>query len=199
VNFLAHLFFADDSPASAVGCLLPDFVKGSLSQVPAGPMRDAAELHRLIDRYTDSHPAVRLSMRRLRPGCGHFSAIAVDVLYDHLLSRRWTAYHPMPLDAFIQRAYRHLAEGAGQAPERMRSVLADIVQEDWLRLYGTVDGIRFTLGRMSQRFTRRFNRPVDLLPAAAVLEAQLIELTHEFDTFFPELLLRVAAEQVPAQ
>ena len=59
-------------------------------------------LHRHIDTYTDSHPIVRLSTKRLHEKYGHYSGVIVDILYDHFLAKNWENYSDIdPLTFFV--------------------------------------------------------------------------------------------------
>ena len=55
MNYLAHLYLAEDTPESIIGNLLGDFVKGSAINDYSEGIKAGIKLHRKIDLFTDSH------------------------------------------------------------------------------------------------------------------------------------------------
>ena len=58
MNYLAHLYLADDSPESIIGNLLGDFLKGQGTEGYSDEIKKGIRLHKSVDTYTDSHPIV---------------------------------------------------------------------------------------------------------------------------------------------
>jgi acyl carrier protein phosphodiesterase len=68
MNYLAHLFLAEDTAESLIGNLLGDFVKGSLESHKERYSEDilkGIETHRKADSFTDTHCIFRRSKQRL--------------------------------------------------------------------------------------------------------------------------------------
>ena len=193
MNFLAHLYLAEDSPGALIGNLLPDLVRGvgppSDELDPA--VRAGAALHHRVDVFTDRHAVFRESKGRIRGRHGIFSGIIIDVFYDHFLSVEWSRYHPDPLSGFIEHVYQTFADHAHLMPPPMRPVTERMAAQDWLSSYGSVEGIGLTLARMSRRFRARFDRDVDLGGAVADLEQHYDALGSDFSRFFPQLIAEV--------
>ena len=59
MNYLAHLYLAEQTRGGLLGSLLGDFVKGPLDDRHPRPVRRAIALHRAIDSFTDASPASR--------------------------------------------------------------------------------------------------------------------------------------------
>lgn len=191
MNYLAHLFLADDNGASMIGNLLPDLHRGRLPADLDPIVLQGVVRHRRVDVFTDTHPVFERSRARLRPRHGRYSGVLVDVIYDHVLAVHWLEYHPEPVDQFIARAYRQMLERAELMPPRMRAIMAVMVEQDWLSTYATLDGIAVTLGRMSARLRERFNRRVDLASAVVELREQYAGFEADFAAFFPDLMAHV--------
>ncbi len=191
MNFLAHLYLADDTPGSLIGNILPDLVRGSdrLPDRLDQAVRAGADLHRRVDVFTDLHPVFRQSKARIRARHGIFSGILIDVFYDHFLSVHWGDYHPDPLPDFIRHVYRTFARHAHLMPEAMRPISERMAAQDWLTSYGSIDGVELILERMSRRFEARFDRHVDLAAATADLERHREGLRDDFSRFFPDLVV----------
>ena len=194
MNFLAHLYLTDVDGGEMVGGLLPDLVRG---RVPAG-LADSVQWgvanHRKVDAFTDTHPMFNRSRSRLRESQGRFAGILTDVFYDHFLSVSWGAYHPEPLEGFIDRAHDWLLKAEGLMPEAMRPVVRRMVEQRWLSCYATDDGLRQTLAWMSFRFRQRTGRVIDLTGAVEALVEHREGLAADFELFFPELIAYVGVD-----
>ncbi len=67
MNFLAHLYLSGDDPEIMVGNFIGDFVRGrNVRDQFKTNIALGIELHREIDEFTDSHPVVMESKKRLR-------------------------------------------------------------------------------------------------------------------------------------
>lgn len=197
MNYLAHLYLADDNPASLIGNLLPDLHRGRLPTDLDPVVLEGVYRHRRVDVFTDSHPLFEKSCSRLRPRHGRYSGVLVDVLYDHVLSVHWAEYHPEPLPRFIAGAYEQMLAEAELMPPRMRAIMLMMAHEDWLSTYVTVEGIAHTLRRMSARLRERFDREVDLASAVTELREQYDGFAEDFAGFFPDLMAYVGVNPRP--
>lgn len=191
MNYLAHLFFARDHPASMVGNLWPDFVKGKPPADLPDELLIGIRTHHRVDRFTDTHPVVNVTIQRLRDAIGRYSPIIADVFYDHILARQWDDYHRVPLNRFVARAQEQLQKGRTWMPPRMQRDVDRLIEQDRLMSYRSLEGIAQTLDRMSAYMAHRFNRPVNLHPALAVLQSQRDEFTRDFQAFFPDLIQHI--------
>ncbi len=183
MNFLAHFYLADTSPAELAGSLMGDFVKGRLAGRHPAEMERAIHIHRRIDSFTDGDATVRTSRRRIDPGFRLLRGILVDVFYDHFLARDWLRYSNEPLDAFVVRVYAALdLHGHHFSPplDRVASLMA---AEDWLSSYQTLEGIADVLRRMS----RRLSRTNPLGRGAEELERHYAAFEADFHEFMPRL------------
>src|SRR5688572_11794852 len=105
MNYLAHALLSHQSAEAILGALLGDFVKGPVGAEYPPAVRDAIHLHRLIDRYTDSHPVVLSSRRLVSDARRRFAPIMIDMFYDHFLARHWSDYCDTPLRQFARQVY----------------------------------------------------------------------------------------------
>lgn len=194
MNYLAHLYLADNTPQSLLGNLLGDFLKGA--RVEDFPLEIQAGIRRhfQVDVFTDAHPVPLESRRRIAPPQRRFGGVLVDVFYDHFLARHWREFSPEPLDAFTARTYAALGSQEALLPERLRHALPRMREEDWLGSYREVDGVRNTLRGLA----RRLRREHDLAAGAEELVRHYAELEADFRLFFPDLVRSVRAEAPPA-
>ena len=184
MNYLAHLFLAEDSAESMIGSILGDFIKGQVKDRYPDEIKRGIELHRRIDSYTDSHAMTRACRRLYSPLRRRFAGIIVDLCYDHYLYRHWARFADIPLDRFIARAYTLLKTHQAMLPQRLQTMIPFMVRDDWLGSYRDLGGVEQALGRLSKRVTNG-----DRLPGAIdEIKHHYPELEKNFLIFFPDLI-----------
>lgn len=189
MNFLAHLYLADDTPESIVGNMLGDFAKGDIeAQYPPEICRGIVR-HRKIDVFTDHHPVFRRSKQRLGEQYRHLKGIMVDIFYDHFLARNWSAYASLPLEEFSAHVYRVLNSYKFMLPSRLHRVLFFMETQNWLVSYRSIKGIE----RVMQGMSRRLSRKNLLAESVAELQTHYADLESDFGEFFPEVIEYVEA------
>jgi acyl carrier protein phosphodiesterase len=190
MNWLAHLYLSEPDAAFRIGNLLPDMVSREVLAALPDACRRGVIRHRHIDAWTDSHPLVRSGFPRFQPPVRRFAGILTDVFFDHFLSVDWLRFSPVPLPEFIAEVYGCFESHRHLVPFEAQPILERMRQEDWLGSYGSLEGIRLTLRRMS----RRLRRPVDLADAMPILETHYEAFHSDFHGFFPQLC-RVVTSQ----
>jgi acyl carrier protein phosphodiesterase len=184
MNFLAHIFLSGDRPKIMVGNFIGDFVKGrNLHDRFDHDVVRGIELHRSIDEFTDGHPVVIESKKRLRSKYRHYAGVIVDVFYDHYLAVNWSDYHPVPLPQYAANTYQTLNDHHSLLPTDVQHLLPYMIHGNWLVNYGKVEGIQRALTGISRRtkFDSRMDESVN------DLREFYDEFGHEFTLFFPEL------------
>jgi len=184
MNFLAHLYLSGGQPKVMVGNFMADFVKGKNLASKYEPLVvTGLELHRSIDYFTDTHKIVHHSKKRLAGKYRHYSAVIVDVFYDHFLSSKWNDYHPEPLEVFAARAYQIMQDNAAILPAELNGVLPYMIKGNWLVAYGTIDGMFQALSGIGRRTAYISN----MEKAVEDLSAQYEGFAEDFTAFFPQL------------
>lgn len=184
MNHLAHLFLAGDSAESLLGNLAGDFVKGRLGDRFTPAIRQGIMEHRMIDAFTDTHPAVAAFRRVIAFEHGHYARVISDVFFDHFLASDWNEYAAETLPVFLERVFSALDPHISEMPGNLRFVYPRMRDGRWLLSYREIDGIRIALTNMSQRFSRQphLEMSVHLLTdARATLE-------EHFRRFFPDVV-----------
>lgn len=185
MNYLAHVYLARHDDAAMVGAMLGDFVKaGDIAAYPPGIAREIM-LHRYVDSYTDSHPAVLASKELFGEGRRRYAGIVLDVFYDHELSRHWDRWCDVPREALIARFYRALAAHEPMLPPRLRDMLPYLVRQDWLGGYASFDGVEETIARVSRRLSRNGEL---LRDGVQDLVRHRDAIAEGFERFFPDLV-----------
>ena len=80
MNYLAHLYLAEQSSEGLLGSLLGDFVKGRLDDRYPETVRRGIALHRAIDSFTDAHPLHRESRNRIGGERRRYAGIIIRLL-----------------------------------------------------------------------------------------------------------------------
>ena len=184
MNFLAHIYLSQGDEKTMIGNFIGDFVKGNQLLNFEKEVKDGILLHREIDRYTDDHPVVLESKKRLWEKYHHYSPVIVDVYYDHFLAANWPDYHDEPLQAFTEAVYELLEKNQKTLPERVIRMLYYMKKDNWLYHYQTVEGIRQTLTGMARR--TRFKSSLE--KAHEDLKSDYQFFKDDFESFFPELI-----------
>lgn len=185
MNYLAHLYLAGDQEPALIGNLLGDFVKGRVENLPySPPIRRGIRQHRLVDSYSDSHPLVLRSKRRISPLRRRYAGIIIDLCYDHFLALHWSRLADTELEDFCRHAYRVLGEARPWLPAPMPLVVSRMIEGDWLGSYRQLDNV----GRALDNIARRFRRPTPLPGAQQELERHYHDLEQDFLAFFPQLV-----------
>lgn len=155
MNYLVHLFLAEDSPANLLGNLMGDFVKGRLDGTfPAGIHR-GIEMHRRVDAFAHDNLWYRQSKNRLDASYGYFRGVLIDIFYDHFLAKNWQRYHNQSLEDFAARIYLLLQAHFEQLPPGLQQVAPRMIEYNWLVSYRDLE----TIGRVLQRVSSRLRRP----------------------------------------
>lgn len=184
MNFLAHLFLADDTDDAILGNLLGDFVKGDPAGRYNAAITDGIIFHRKVDSFADSHTATRISRNRISPQRRRFAGIIVDVCYDHFLAKHWHEYNDYPLDQFTQRIYHVLKANRRLLPRRLKRMLGFMIPQDWLGGYRRLQWVGITLDRIAGRLSRGHQ----FKGAIAEVRANYMDLESDFTAFLPYLI-----------
>jgi len=187
MNYLAHLFFSENSTYSMLGNLMGDFVKGDITNKYNSEIREGIKKHRMIDKYTDSHDTVLLSKKRVSPERRRFSGIMIDVFYDHFLAIHWNKFSNDNLEYFVNNCYEKLnTEVEIPIPENLVVVINRMASENRLLSYRTIEGIEIAINRISNRI--RFQN--NLHGGIGELINNYYNLEKDFLHFFPQLTTR---------
>lgn len=188
MNFLAHIHLSGDDHELMVGNFIADGIRGYPIHVFSERIQSGIQLHRSIDDFTDHHPMWKQSKNRLFGKYGHYSAVLVDLFYDHFLAAKWNDYHSVELKDYVQNTYDILDQYHEVFPPKMKKLLPPMKQYNWLLNYGNFDGLQQVLNGMSYR--AKFESKME--EAMVELKRHYVEFSREFREFYPELQSHVA-------
>lgn len=184
MNFLAHLYLSKSNENILIGNFIADAVKGKKYNNYPKEIKAGILLHREIDNYTDNHPIVRKSKRRLNERYRHYNGVIIDILYDHFLAKNWKKYSEIPLNVYAKNIYSFLEKNNEVLPLRAQNMLPYMVEFNWLVSYASIDGITKVLKGMNKR-TKGISQ-MDL--AVEDLQLYYNEFEEDFTTFFIDLI-----------
>ena len=183
MNFLAHSFLSGTNEELLVGNFIADSVKGRQKELFTPGIIKGIDLHRGIDTYTDSHPIVRQTKERLRPGYGKFAGVIADMFYDHFLAANFTDYSTVPLFDFSQYVYATVTKYHAYLPDRVQYFLPHMIEHNWLHNYRLITGIKSSLTGLSRRTVFASN----MATSTDELENNYGQYKNDFENFFPQL------------
>ncbi|MCK0110016.1 acyl carrier protein phosphodiesterase [Flavobacteriaceae bacterium S0825] len=184
MNFLAHIYLSGDSDLVTIGNFMADGIKGKEYRKYRRELQIGILLHREIDTYTDAHPTVRKSTKRLHEKYSHYSGVIVDILYDHFLAKNWKSYCDVPLDKYVEHFYDSLEDNFDIIPLRIQKMMPYMITNNWLLSYASIEGIAKILEGMNRRTHNRSQMNL----AVNELEEFYEEFEKEFTSFFKELI-----------
>ncbi|MGO4911386.1 ACP phosphodiesterase [Leeuwenhoekiella sp. W20_SRS_FM14] len=183
MNYLAHIYLSGDDTLVTLGNFMADGIKGKQYKEFLPQLQKGILLHRGIDTFTDSHPIVKQSTKRLHSKYSHYSGVIVDILYDHFLAKNWRIYSDEPLAVYIEKFYDSLDENYELLTPGIQRMIPHMIADNWLLSYSEISGIGTVLYNMNRR-TRNIS---GMDRAVEDLQLHYHDFENEFTRFFEEL------------
>ncbi|MEC3964574.1 acyl carrier protein phosphodiesterase [Flagellimonas halotolerans] len=184
MNFLAHIYLSFDDKEITLGNFFADHIRGNKYKHLPDKIQKGILLHREIDTFTDSHPIVRQSSKRLHKNYSHYSRVIVDIYYDHFLAKNWSDYSKTPLDEFVEDFYDLLEDNYDILPMATKRMMPYMITDNWLLNYANLAGIDRVLNGMNRRTKNKSKMNFAILD----LEEHYTDFENEFTSFFKELI-----------
>ncbi|MDC9721764.1 MAG: ACP phosphodiesterase [Urechidicola sp.] len=184
MNFLAHLYLSKDNQKIMIGNFIADAIKGNNYSHFTPEIQKGIILHRHIDTYTDQHPIVRQSKRRLHKRYGHYTGVIIDLFYDHFLAKNWSDYCKTPLDIYSKIFYSLLHEHYDILPDKTKQMLPYLEQYNWLYNYQFLDGMQQVLEGMNRRTKMKSQMHLSIKD----LKEHYQDFEDDFALFFKDLI-----------
>jgi acyl carrier protein phosphodiesterase len=186
MNLLAHAYLSFNDPPVLVGNMISDYVKGKKKFLYDPAIRKGIELHRIIDEFTDHHPATQEAKYFFKADYRLYAGAFVDVVYDHFLANDINQFpEETVLDIFAQNTYKSLAKYEEQMPERFARMLPYMQSQNWLYNYRHTQGI----ARSFEGLVRRAAYLNESAIAFKIFEQEYESLKKYYHIFFPDLKL----------
>ncbi|MCW5515351.1 acyl carrier protein phosphodiesterase [Muriicola sp. Z0-33] len=184
MNFLAHIYLSFNDDEITIGNFIADSIRGRNYEHLPERVQKGIILHRAIDTYTDTHPTVRKSSKRLHENYSHYSRVIVDIFYDHFLAKNWKKYSEEPLPVFVDNFYDLLEDNYPILPDGVQRMMPYMIADNWIVNYAKLHGI----SKVLQGMNRRTKNKSKMNFAIVDLETHYDDFEAEFSSFFEELI-----------
>lgn len=194
MNFLAHSFLTFNN-GQIVGQFLEDFIRNKDRYSFPKDIQDGITLHREIDTFTDSHPAIHEAKKVFSPLVRLYAGAFVDVSMDYFLANDFSLHSLNGWKQHSLKVYKVLNENKEFLSENFKRMLVKMEHDDWLYNYREDWGIKFSIQNV-------LNKAKYLDKNIPVFEAFLDNkdvLQKCYDDFFPDLLAHAKAENALLQ
>lgn len=182
MNFLAHSFLAY-SDGQLVGQFLEDHIKNKDRFSFPDEMVKGILLHRVIDTFTDAHPAIHEAKKIFSPLVRLYSGAFVDVVMDYFLANDVSVKTSEEWKKFSVHVYKVLNENLNYFPKNFSGILYHMEKDDWLYNYRYDWGIEFSI----KNVLRKAKYLDENIPVFDTFLTHKPELQRYYDIFFPEL------------
>lgn len=183
MNFLAHIYLSFNDDEITIGNFIADSIRGNKYKHLPERIQKGIKLHRFIDTFTDAHPTVRKSTKKLHKNYGHYSGVIVDIFYDHFLAKNWSTYSNVPLAIFVDNFYDLLENNYEILPDTTKHMMPYMIADNWIFNYSKLEGISKVLDGVNRRTKNKSKMNFAILD----LEEHYVEFEKEFTSFFEEL------------
>jgi acyl carrier protein phosphodiesterase len=183
VNYLAHAYLSFSDPDILAGNMISDFVKGKKKFDYPLKIRNGISLHRMIDEYTDYHPATKEAKEFLKSTSGLYAGSFIDIVYDHFLANDTHEFEEGALAVFAEKTYNQLDAYKNLLPEKFEKFLFYMHQQNWLFHYRSLEGIHHSF----QGLAHRAKYIEDAEPVYQAFLNHYDALKNCYELFFPNL------------
>ncbi|MCD1118581.1 acyl carrier protein phosphodiesterase [Chryseobacterium turcicum] len=194
MNFLAHSFLTFND-GQIVGQFLEDFIRNKDRYSFPKDIQDGITLHRSIDTFTDSHPAIHEAKKVFSPLVRLYAGAFVDVSMDYFLANDFSLNSLKGWKEHSLKVYRVLNEHERFLSENFKKMLAKMEHDDWLFNYREDWGIKFSIQNVLNK-AKYLDKDIPVFQA--FLDNKEV-LQKCYDDFFPDLLAHVKAENARLQ
>ncbi|XZF14111.1 ACP phosphodiesterase [Chitinophagaceae bacterium MMS25-I14] len=153
MNYLGHAFLSFGDPRILTGNMIGDHVKGRLALDNFPPdIKKGLLLHRKIDAFTDTHPAIQRAKVWFRADYGLYSGPILDSLFDHFLATdpKCFASEKALLD-FSLETYHKIETQQEYLPASFAAYFPYMKEHNWLYNYRTMQGMQRSLNGLARR------------------------------------------------
>lgn len=184
MNFLAHSFlsFSDEQ---IVGQFLEDYIRNKERYSFSKDIQDGITMHRAIDTFTDSHPAIHEAKKVFSPLVRLYSGAFVDVSIDYFLANDFTLKTLQGWKDHSKHVYKVLNQHLHLFPENFKLMLSRMESEDWLYNYRVDKNIGFSMKNVLHK-AKYLEKDIPVFEAFLEHKKFLKEC---YDNFFQELYL----------
>lgn len=194
MNYLAHSFLSF-SDGQIVGQFLEDFIRNKERFSFPKEIQDGITMHRAIDTFTDSHPAIHEAKKVFSPLVRLYAGAFVDVSMDYFLANDLSLLSEKGWKNHSLKVYKVLNENSVFLSEDFKRMLVKMEHDDWLYNYREDWGIKFSIQNVLNK-AKYLEKDIPVFQAFLDNKDQLQKC---YDDFFPDLLAHAKAENALLQ
>lgn len=183
MNFLAHAYLSFNQHAILVGNMISDFVKGKKQFDYPSAIRQGIAIHRMIDTFTDEHPATKEAKKVFSAHYGLYSGPFTDIVYDHFLANDNSIFTESTLCRFAEDTYAILDKYVSVFPSSFGQVFPYMKKYNWLLNYRFYKGIENSFAGIAHRAKYMTESQTAFL----LFKENYSELQQRYNEFFPAL------------
>lgn len=131
--------------------MISDFVKGKKKFDYPEKVQAGISLHRIIDTFTDNHPATKEAKEIFKADYRLYSGAFVDVVYDHFLANDHESFNNQSLFNFSEKVYTDLANYAHLFPDNFGQMFPFMRSQNWLFNYRLLTGTEKSMNGLVRR------------------------------------------------
>ena len=154
MNYLAHAWLSGRDPEWIVGAFLGDHVRGQAYRDFPDDVARSILLHRRIDGFVDRHSAFEAARATFSAPYRRYAGILLDLVFDHLLARRWRDYADGPLEAFSARCHWALDAHWESLPQSLQRFVLYARHQGLPAAYRSPQVMDRALSGIAQRLSR---------------------------------------------
>ncbi len=183
MNLLGHLYFsAHENFEVRLFNLLGDRYKGNVFHDLSDYAIRGICLHREIDHFIDSHPAVLTLKQQLSFELPKVAGIAIDIYFDYLLANHWNVYHDLALDNFIDSFFDDVQANSKLIPIEYRAFLHHLKPERYIHRYHEEESI----AAISQFLHHKLKSRTEIHRALIIFHTFEAKIRIAFDKIIPD-------------
>ncbi len=167
-----------------IGNFIADHIRGNNYEGFSKEIQQGIFLHREIDTFTDEHPIVRKSKRRLHKRYRHYDGVIIDIFYDYFLAKNWGDYSAIPLEVYTKSVYDLFDGIKEELPVKSQQFIKYMIEYDILYNYQFEEGIAKVLNGMNRRTKGKSQMNL----AIEDLQNLKQEFEEDFTLFFKDLI-----------
>ena len=187
MNWLAHVFLSENHIEHQLGNLLADPLKGRAFDGATPMFKKGLRTHLHIDTFTDAHPLVRQSKRRLE-GKKYLKGVVIDIVYDHLLTKHWQKYSSKDFTQFTAKFREEAPLQIELFPKEAKRIINRVVEIKLLSSYADLKGLGEGFKRIDKRLSERVLAKETTFSYLPLVAKEMPHIEQDFLEFFPELM-----------
>jgi acyl carrier protein phosphodiesterase len=184
MNYLAHSFLSNHNEGLLIGNFIADHIPGNHFENYPPEIIEGIKMHRRIDAFADSHVKFLESKRFFYKGFEKYSGILIDIYFDHLLAKNFSAYSPVPLNDYCLKVYGVYNKNLHLLPQSSAGFLNYVLHNNVYFSYSTEQGIERVLYHLSHRIKHGIllNESID------IFKENFLHIEENFQFFFQDAM-----------